>query len=122
MILSVFILIIVFFPWFAIALVPLAAFFFFAAGYYRASAREVKRHEAVLRSHVFAKFGEGLSGTACIRAYGLQERFTEDLVQAIDQMDSAYFVTFANQRWLSLRLDCIGNSCKSARRGGRGVY
>ena len=24
-------------------------------------------------------------------------------------MDSAYFLTYANQRWLSLRLDCIGN-------------
>lgn len=24
-------------------------------------------------------------------------------------MDSAYFLTFSNQRWLSVRLDCIGN-------------
>ena len=30
-------------------------------------------------------------------------------MNAIDQMDSAYFLTYANQRWLSLRLDCIGN-------------
>lgn len=108
MILSVLILIIVYYPWFAVALVPLVAFFFFAAAYYRASAREVKRHEAVLRSTVFAKFGEGLSGTACIRAYGLQKRFIDELEGAIDDMDSAYFVTFVNQRWLSIRLDIIG--------------
>ena len=84
--------------------------FLFSASYYRASAREVKRHEAVLRSVVFARFGEGLSGTACIRAYGLQGRFIQDLRDAIDTMDGAYFLTFANQRWLSVRLDAIGNS------------
>src|SRR6202000_2811614 len=27
----------------------------------------------------------------------------------IDGMNSAYFLTFANQRWLSMRLDIIGN-------------
>lgn len=110
---SVFILIIVYFHYFAIALVPLAIVFIFAASYYRASAREVKRHESVLRSVVFAKFGEALTGTACIRAYGLQDRFIAEVQKAIDGMDSAYFITFANQRWLSLRLDVIGNLCKS---------
>ena len=69
----------------------------------------MKRFEAVLRSIVFAKFSEGLTGTACIRAYGLQNRFIVDLRKAIDEMDSAYFLTFSNQRWLSVRLDIIGN-------------
>ncbi|KAI9834194.1 MAG: hypothetical protein M1838_005549 [Thelocarpon superellum] len=109
MITSVFTLIIVFFHYFAVALGPLFLMFLFAASYYRASAREMKRHEAVLRSDVFARFGEALSGTACIRAYGLQDRFVRSLKQAIDQMDSAYYLTFSNQRWLSVRLDCIGN-------------
>ncbi|EPS37568.1 hypothetical protein H072_8744 [Dactylellina haptotyla CBS 200.50] len=107
MVISVFILIIVYLPWFAIALAPLGCFFFWAAGFYRASAREVKRHEAVLRSEVFSRFGEALSGTATIRAYGLQDHFKSVLNSAIDQMDSAYFITFANQRWLSLRLDVV---------------
>jgi ATP-binding cassette, subfamily C (CFTR/MRP), member 1 len=89
--------------------VPLLLLFVFSAGYYRASAREMKRFESVLRSIVFAKFSEGLSGTACIRAYGLQNRFVIDLRKAIDEMDSAYFLTFSNQRWLSVRLDVIGN-------------
>ncbi|PWW76320.1 P-loop containing nucleoside triphosphate hydrolase protein [Tuber magnatum] len=71
--------------------------------------KDVKRHESVLRSVVFAKFGEALSGTACIRAYGLQDLFVAGIQEAIDGMDSAYFITFANQRWLSLRLDVIGN-------------
>jgi len=109
MIISVFILIIVYFYYFAVALVPLFILFCFSAGYYRASAREMKRHESVLRSVVFAKFGEAVSGTATIRAYGLQDRFSKTIREAIDGMDSAYFLTFANQRWLSTRLDAIGN-------------
>ncbi|KAJ2903978.1 hypothetical protein MKZ38_009033 [Zalerion maritima] len=109
MIISVFILIIAYFHWFAIALVPLFILFLFAASYYRSSAREVKRFESVLRSTVFAKFGEGLSGTACIKAYGLTGRFVKDLRKSIDEMNAAYYLTFSNQRWLSLRLDTIGN-------------
>ena len=109
MICSVFALIIAYFHYFAIALGPLFILFLFSAGYYRASAREMKRYESVLRSVVFAKFSEGLSGTACIRAYGLRDRFIVNLRDAIDEMNSAYYLTFANQRWLSTRLDFIGN-------------
>ena len=83
--------------------------FLFSASYYRASAREMKRHESVLRSVVFARFSEAISGTACIRAYGLQDRFTASIRDSVNEMDSAYFLTFSNQRWLSVRLDCIGN-------------
>ncbi|KAF2200754.1 ABC multidrug transporter-like protein [Delitschia confertaspora ATCC 74209] len=108
MIISVFILIIVYFHYFAIALGPLFLVFIFSAAYYRASAREVKRHESVLRSTVFAKFSEAVTGTATIRAYGLQNQFSRYVRDAIDDMDSAYYLTFANQRWLSVRLDVIG--------------
>lgn len=94
---------------FAIALAPLSILFILAANYYRASARDLKRLEAVLRSHVFARFSEAISGTACIRAYGLQGQFSRRIRESIDEMDSAYFLTFSNQRWLSVRLDAVGN-------------
>ncbi|PNY29412.1 Oligomycin resistance ATP-dependent permease YOR1 [Tolypocladium capitatum] len=110
MVSAVFALIIAFFHYFAIALVPLYVLFILAASYYRASAREVKRFESLLRSHVFAKFGEGLSGVASIRAYGLGTRFVGELRAAIDEMNSAYYLTFSNQRWLSIRLDMVGNA------------
>ena len=109
MITSVFILIIVFFHYFAVALGPLFLMFIFSSAYYRASAREMKRHEAVLRSSVFSRFSEAVSGTSSIRAYGLQERFIKGIRDAVDNMNSAYYLTFSNQRWLAVRLDCIGN-------------
>lgn len=106
---AVFILIIVYFHYFAIALGPLFLMFLFSASYYRASAREMKRHESVLRSDVFARFSEAVSGTSSIRAYGLQDHFIKGLQVSVDQMNSAYYLTFSNQRWLSVRLDTIGN-------------
>ncbi|PVI00243.1 hypothetical protein DM02DRAFT_527341 [Periconia macrospinosa] len=108
MIISVFILIIAYYYYYAIALGPLFIVFMFSAAYYRSSAREVKRHESVLRSNVFARFSEAVQGTPTIRAYGLQDQFSRSVRDAIDDMNSAYYLTFANQRWLSLRLDLIG--------------
>ncbi|KAH7072955.1 P-loop containing nucleoside triphosphate hydrolase protein [Paraphoma chrysanthemicola] len=108
MIISVFILIVSYYYYYAIALGPLLLIFFFSAAYYRSSAREVKRHEAVLRSTVFARFGEAVMGTATIRAYGLQDQFSRSVRDAVDDMNSAYYLTFANQRWLSVRLDVVG--------------
>ena len=108
MIISVFILIIAYYYYYAIALGPLFVFFIFSAAFYRSSAREVKRHEAVLRSTVFARFGEAVMGTPTIRAYGLQNQFSRTVREAIDDMNSAYYLTFANQRWLSTRLDVVG--------------
>lgn len=108
-IIAVFILVLVYFPYFAVALAVLAIMFIFSAQYYRYSARELKKHEAVLRSHVFSRFGEAVSGIPTIRAYKLEQMFAAAVNKAVDDMDGAYFLTFANQCWLSVRLDLIGN-------------
>jgi len=47
------VLILVYYYYFVAALVPLVVIFVLAAQYYRATAREMKRHEAVMRSQVF---------------------------------------------------------------------
>jgi ABC-type multidrug transport system fused ATPase/permease subunit len=78
-----------------------------ASNYYRASAREMKRHESILRSTVYARFGEAITGTASIRAYGVQEQFRKTIRDSINTMNGAYFLTFSNQRWLSVRLDLV---------------
>ncbi|KAK5996011.1 ABC-type transporter cicA [Cladobotryum mycophilum] len=107
---AMFALIIAFFHYFAIALVPLFVIYIGAMMYYRKSAREVNRLESLLRSHVFAKFSEGLGGVGPIRAYGVKQRFINDLRASIDNMNGAYYLTFSNQGWLSMRLDLISTS------------
>jgi len=106
---SVFCLVIAYFYYFIVALIPLTVAFIFAASFYRASAREIKRHEAVLRSFVFANFGEAITGTTTIRAYGVESQFLSTIVQLLDSMNGAYFLTFAGQRWLSTRIDALGS-------------
>ncbi|KAL2851875.1 P-loop containing nucleoside triphosphate hydrolase protein [Aspergillus pseudoustus] len=107
MIVSIIVLIIVFYHYFAIALAPLFVLFLLASNYYRASAREMKRHESILRSTVYARFGEAITGTASIRAYGVQTQFRKSIRDSINTMNGAYFLTFSNQRWLSVRLDAV---------------
>ncbi|CAN8105605.1 unnamed protein product [Discula destructiva] len=108
MIVSILVLIIAFFPWFIIALVPCVLIFFLSAAYYRASARELTRHEAVLRSVVIARFSEALAGVSTIRTYSMQPNFSKSLRRAIDDTSSASFLTCASTRWLALRMDLIG--------------
>ncbi|GIJ82162.1 hypothetical protein Asppvi_000667 [Aspergillus pseudoviridinutans] len=102
-------LIIAFYHYFAIALGPLFVLFLLAATYYRASARNLKRHDSVLRSTVFSRFGEAITGIASIQAYKMEGYFQRNLHESIDSMNGAYFLTFSNQRWLSIRLDAIGS-------------
>ena len=73
-------------------------------------AREIKRLEAILRSHVYAHFGESLNGLTTIRAYGMQEAFSRINEDFVDVMNRAYFLTITNQRWLGVRLDFVGDA------------
>jgi ABC-type multidrug transport system fused ATPase/permease subunit len=59
---------------------------------------------------VYARFGEAITGTACIRAYGVEHQFRRSIRDSIDVMNGAYFLTFSNQRWLSVRLDAVATS------------
>lgn len=73
------------------------------------TARSLKRHEAVLRSVVFSRFGEAIMGSTCIQAYQKEKGFRMRIHEAIDSMNGAYFLTFASRGWLNTRLDFVGN-------------
>lgn len=106
-IIGVLILCVIYLPWFAIA-IPFLGFLFVAvANYYQASAREIKRLEAVQRSFVYNNFNETLSGMNTIKAYNAEYRFLEKNNELIDNMNEAYYLTIANQRWLAIHMDII---------------
>ncbi|ODQ79187.1 hypothetical protein BABINDRAFT_162229 [Babjeviella inositovora NRRL Y-12698] len=108
-IVGVLILCIIYLPWFAIA-VPFLAFMFVGiSGYYQASAREVKRLEAIQRSFVYNNFNETLGGMDTIKAYKMEHHFIEKNNRMIDNMNEAYYITIANQRWLAVHLDMIAS-------------
>lgn len=109
-VLSIVVLLSYYFPWFLVALGPLTILVLYATAYYRSSASQMKRHEASLRSVMFAKFGESVTGVSTIRAYGAQARAVQRVHDAIDDMDSAHFLTLSNQRWVTSRLDLVAAS------------
>ncbi|KAG1825133.1 ABC transporter [Suillus variegatus] len=82
--------------------------YYYAALFYRASARELKRLDALLRSSLYSHFSESLSGLTTIRAYGEFDRFRAENIQLIDVENRAYWMTVVNQRWLGIRLDFLG--------------
>ncbi|ORZ35477.1 P-loop containing nucleoside triphosphate hydrolase protein [Catenaria anguillulae PL171] len=96
-------------PLFAIPLVPLLIVYYFVQLFYRRTSRELKRLEALSRSPLFAQYAETLSGTVTIRAYQSEDRFIQRNQELIDRNSSPYFLQFAAQRWLALRLESIGS-------------
>jgi ABC-type multidrug transport system fused ATPase/permease subunit len=85
------VLIVTIVPWFSVAVAAIAAACHGLAPYYRASARELKRLDAILRPPLYAHFSESLTGLAAIRAYGETERFQKE---SEDQMniESRFFL------------------------------
>ena len=77
-ILGAFVLIAVIIPWFLIAVAVVMIIYGAFALYYRSSARELKRLDAILRSSLYAHFSESLAGLATIRAYGETDRFRKE--------------------------------------------
>ncbi|KAG2035930.1 ABC transporter [Suillus americanus] len=96
-------------PYFLIVAFFILICYYYAALFYRASARELKRLDALLRSSLYSHFSESLSGLTTIRAYGELDRFSEENIQLTDIENRAYWLTVVNQRWLAIRLDFLGS-------------
>ncbi|SCU86832.1 LANO_0C09340g1_1 [Lachancea nothofagi CBS 11611] len=106
-IIGVIIMCIIYLPWFAIAVPFLVVVFVAVADHYQSASREIKRLEAIQRSHVFNNFNEVLGGLDTIRAYGSQNRFMKKSDFLVDRMNEAGYVVVALQRWVSIALDMI---------------
>ncbi|KAM0753983.1 ABC transporter [Meredithblackwellia eburnea MCA 4105] len=104
-----FVLIAIVDQWFIIAVGGVFFSYWALSGFYRESAREIKRLDNLLRSGLYAHFSESLAGLATVRAFRETERFKKDNENFIDIENRAYYLTVINQRWLAIRLDLIGS-------------
>ncbi|KAJ3358588.1 hypothetical protein GGF32_010109 [Allomyces javanicus] len=109
MTLSTFVVMIVSTPPFAGPLVPLLVLYWFAQKFYRASSREFKRLDSLSRSPLYSQFSESLTGIVTIRAYREQSRFAALNRVLIDNNNRPIYMQTCAQRWLSLRIEMIGN-------------
>ncbi|KAI9463347.1 ABC transporter [Lactarius psammicola] len=95
-------------PWFLIAAAVVFMLYAMAFTFYRASAREMKRLDAILRSSLYSHFSETLSGIATIRAYGEEGRFFNENRDRVNIENRAYWMTVTSQWWLGIRIDFLG--------------
>ncbi|KAL9617290.1 MAG: hypothetical protein Q9160_007917 [Pyrenula sp. 1 TL-2023] len=96
-------------PW----VIPLILFLllgcFYSGKYYRRTARELKRHETVLRSICMAQVAEAITGSNTIRGCRAGEQFSHRLNNAINEMSACTHLVAATRQWLGFRLDFVGN-------------
>ncbi|BDA43676.1 probable multidrug resistance-associated protein 7 [Coccomyxa sp. Obi] len=97
-------------PLLAMAFIPLALIYRWLQGYYRSSAREIRRLGSVARSPLYAGFSEALDGAATIRGFRAQAAFARQNVDRLSALQRANFAGLAAAQWLSLRLQVLAAS------------
>uniref|UniRef100_A0A8C6EYM8 Multidrug resistance-associated protein 1 n=1 Tax=Marmota marmota marmota TaxID=9994 RepID=A0A8C6EYM8_MARMA len=93
----------------AVIIPPLGLLYFLVQRFYVASSRQLKRLESVSRSPVYSHFNETLLGVSVIRAFEEQERFIRQSDLKVDENQKAYYPSIVANRWLAVRLECVGN-------------
>ncbi|CAF1122210.1 unnamed protein product [Adineta steineri] len=94
-------------PWILLILVPIIPLFLWLRKYYLGSSRSLKRLESVSRSPVYALFASSLSGLMTIRAFRVQNEFTNLFMDKINANIRAHFLYICLGRWFGLRLDLM---------------
>jgi ATP-binding cassette subfamily C (CFTR/MRP) protein 1 len=78
---------------------------------FRPAARDMKRVETKTRSPIYTHFGEALRGTETIRSIpGAQEYWSSQHRSFTDTNLSVFYTVKALDRWLSTRLETLGNT------------
>ncbi|XP_061235382.1 multidrug resistance-associated protein 1 isoform X4 [Neopsephotus bourkii] len=93
----------------AVIIPPLGLVYLFVQRFYVATSRQLKRLESVSRSPVYSHFNETLLGVSVIRAFEEQKRFIKQNDMKVDENQKAYYPSIVANRWLAVRLECVGN-------------
>ncbi|KAF9542257.1 hypothetical protein EC957_002209 [Mortierella hygrophila] len=96
-------------PMFLAIVPPVFVTYVFVMSYYIAASRAFKRIESVARSPMYQHFSETLSGVSTIRVVGCSQRFIDENASRSDDSSNAHFVWAMGNRWLNVRLECLGS-------------
>ena len=96
-------------PQFVAIILPVAGLYYFVQRFYVAAARQVKRMESITRSPIYTHFSETISGASTIRAFSRNKDFIRENEARIDTNQVCYYPGYVSARWLSVRLEIIGN-------------
>ncbi|XP_046682900.1 multidrug resistance-associated protein 1-like isoform X2 [Homalodisca vitripennis] len=96
-------------PLFVIAFVPIGILYYYLQKIYVTTSRQIKRIESVARSPIYSHFSETLSGVSSIRAYKVEKRFINTLLEKVDTNQVCLIPSLVANRWLGIRLETITN-------------
>ncbi|CAH0389150.1 unnamed protein product [Bemisia tabaci] len=96
-------------PPFLWCIVPLVILYYILQRFYTATSRQLQRLESISRSPIFSHFSETVAGAQVIRAYGAVNRFIQEYEKRMDANQICFHPTVISIRWLSVRLETIGN-------------
>ena len=95
-------------PTFPLAMLPIFALYVVITNYYRNVARELKRLDSLSRSPIYAHFSETLGGLPVIRSFLRQKMYRRVNEVKLDDNIASYYAMKAVDRWLSVRLEVLG--------------
>lgn len=88
--------------------VPIITICVFVQEYYRRTAVDLRRLEALSRSPLYSHFSETLDGVVTLRAFGDIPRSTHMNNVYTDQLGRTMYASSYANRWLALRLEGLG--------------
>ncbi|GCB25347.1 multidrug resistance-associated protein 1 [Aspergillus awamori] len=74
---------------------------------YLRTSRQLRFLDLDSRSQLYTNFLDTTRGVTTIRAFGWQEKFATDNIQALDMSQKPYYLLLCLQCWLKVVLDCI---------------
>ena len=95
-------------PLFLVSFIPVLVIYLVIQRFYIRSSRQLKRLDSVSKSPIFSHFNESLAGVTSIRAFKIENEFIRKMQDLIDENLVFYYPNNAAQRWLSIRLECLG--------------
>ena len=94
-------------PFILIVIAPLCYYFFRVRRVFVTTSRELKRHEGLARSPIYAMMSECISGTATIRANNATKFMREKFENYHDAHSRAFFAFLSSSRWVGFRMDSM---------------
>ena len=96
-------------PLFIIIVIPMTFVYISMLKYFISSSRQLQRLASITRSPLYAHFGETIQGASIIRAFEKAEKFFLNFCEKLDEHIMCKYHSLQSNRWLSVRLELIGN-------------